>query len=152
MTNVKFLFDRFFGELKAGRKPEDILDELAMMSDGKNQTERDKQNMVNLLTMHASKGLEFPYVYLPCMDDDTTPGQKNDPVEDFDALEEERRIAYVGFTRARMKLSVSYAKKKAKHGKILDVKASPWVREVSLGTNNPILKYRAAASLPSPSR
>lgn len=138
MQNVSFLFDRFFGELEAGRKPEDVLDELSLLGEGKSQTERDQTNTVNLMTIHASKGLEFPYVYIPGLDADTTPGES----EDFDDLEEERRTIYVGITRAMEKLTLSYAMEKTKWGSRMKTCISPFLKELSDGDNIKVLKWK----------
>lgn len=137
MQNVSFLFDRFFGELESGRKPEDILDELSLLGEGKNQTERDQTNTVNLMTIHASKGMEFPYVYIPGLDADTTPGES----EDFDDIEEERRAIYVAITRAMEKLTMSYAVEKVKWGSRMRTCISPFLKELSVGDNIKVLKY-----------
>lgn len=141
MQNVSFLFDRFFSELAEGRKPEDILDELSLLTEGKSQTERDQTNTINLMTIHASKGMEFPYVYIPGMDADTTPGES----EDFDDLEEERRAFYVGITRAMEKLTITYALEKLKFGSRIRTCISPFAKELSVGDNLPVLKYRTPA-------
>lgn len=141
MTNVKMLFDRFFAELEQGKKPEDILEELSMLIDRKQKTERELEKMVVLATLHASKGLEFPHVYLPGMDEDNTPGLGGERQPGYEEVEEERRLTYVGITRAMNKLGISYAKYKVKFGKPAYTKASPFVLELSRGTNNPIFKY-----------
>jgi DNA helicase-2/ATP-dependent DNA helicase PcrA len=145
MTNVKMLFDRFFAELGQGRKPEDILDELSLLIDRKQKTERELEKMVVLATLHASKGLEFPHVYLPGMDEDNTPGLGGERQPSYEEVEEERRLTYVGITRAMSKLGISYAKYKVKFGKPAYTKASPFVLELSRGTNNPIFKYPGQA-------
>lgn len=147
MQNVSFLLDRFFDEMKAGRKPEDILDELSLLGEAKNQTEREQEHMIKLMTLHASKGMEFRHVYLPGMDEDTTPGK----TEEYDELEEERRAVYVGVTRAQEKLGISYARKKRKFGSIMETRISPFIKELSQGTNNPVFKYKATQA-PTPGR
>jgi DNA helicase-2/ATP-dependent DNA helicase PcrA len=139
MQNVSFLFDRFFSELETGRKAEDILDELSLLGEGRTQTERDQNNIVSLMTIHASKGLEFPHVYVPGLDADTTPGE----TEDKDDLEEERRVLYVAITRAMHKMTMSYALEKMKWGSRMKTCISPFVKELSIGDNNPVYKYRA---------
>lgn len=137
MQNVGFLFDRFFDEVKQGRKPEEILDELSLLGEAKNKTERDQDHVISLMTIHASKGKEFRSVYLPGMDADTTPGE----TEEFDDLEEERRTFYVGVTRAMEKLSVSFAREKVKFGTSMKTKASPYLKEMSHELGMPIIKY-----------
>lgn len=143
MQNVYLLLDRFFSELEEGRKPEDILDELTLLGDMKNTTEREQENIVSLMTIHASKGMEFKNVYIPGMDIDTTPGEKEDI--DPDDLEEERRIFYVGITRAMEKLSISYAREKVKFGMKVKTTASPYLKELCQGMNKPLFKYRPKA-------
>ncbi len=140
MQNVGFLFDRFFTELEDGRAPEDILDELSLLGEGKNQTERDQTNTVNLMTIHASKGKEFRNVFIPGMDLDTSPGEKT---VDYDDIEEERRTFYVGITRAMEKLNVSYSKEKIKFGTRTRCEVSPFLKELSDGLKSPLFKYRS---------
>lgn len=147
MQNVAFLLDRFFGELEDGRKPEDVLDELSMMGDVTKQSDQDKLLTIKLMTIHASKGMEFPYVYIPGLDEDTTPGQS----EDINELEEERRIFYVGLTRAMQRVNCSYAKVKRKYGQKLMVEPSPYLRELSDGLGQKIFFYKEPKS-PEPGR
>jgi superfamily I DNA/RNA helicase len=112
---------------------------LSLLGEGRTQTERDQNNIVSLMTIHASKGLEFPHVYVPGLDADTTPGE----TEDKDDLEEERRVLYVAITRAMHKLTMSYALEKMKWGSRMKTCISPFVKELSIGDNNPVYKYRA---------
>lgn len=142
MQNVGFLLDRFFAELKDGRKPEEVLDELTLLGEMKNSTEREQSSVISLMTIHASKGKEFKNVYIPGMDTDTTPGTS----EDFEDIEEERRTFYVGITRAMEKLSVSFAREKVKFGSYMKTEASPFLKEMSIGLNQPIFKYRPKQS------
>jgi DNA helicase-2/ATP-dependent DNA helicase PcrA len=139
MQNVNFLLDRFFTDLKDGRKAEDIIDELTMMVDNSKQS-RDQGSLVKLMTIHASKGMEFRHVYMPGLDLDTTPGQQ---CENFDDREEERRIFYVGMTRAMDKLVMTYARTKVKWGQKMHNEASPFLMELSRGLNQDIYQYVA---------
>lgn len=139
MQNVNFLLDRFFTDLKEGRKAEDIIDELSMMIDNSSQA-REKSSMVKMMTIHASKGMEFRHVYMPGMDMDTTPGEN---CEDFDEKEEERRIFYVGMTRAMEKLVITFAKTKVKYGQKMVTTPSPYLGELSRALNQDILIYKA---------
>lgn len=142
MQNVNFLFDRFFSELADGRKPEDILDEISMLSEGSKQQNRDTKNLVQLMTIHASKGLEFRNVYIPAADKDTSIGES----EDLDDMEEERRIFYVAITRAMEKLSISYSRRKRKFGIMTDAQPSPFLMELSRGLGRNLFKYRATTA------
>lgn len=82
---------------------EDFLADSALMSSA---DETSGKNSVTLMTMHAAKGLEFPVVFLVGMEDGLFPSSR---AEDESSLEEERRLAYVGMTRAMRKLFMTYA-------------------------------------------
>lgn len=150
MENVSFLLDRFFGEMEQGRKPEEILEELSLLGEQKRGGDYDDSNHINLMTIHGSKGLEFHNVYIPAMDEDTTPGES----EDIDDLEEERRICYVGITRAMKKLSISYAKDKVKYGNTrIRTTLSPFLKQMCEKINKPVINYTGPKSqnqAPSP--
>jgi DNA helicase-2/ATP-dependent DNA helicase PcrA len=73
------------------------------------QTSSDKkaeENSVSLMSIHASKGLEFPVVFMPCMEEGMMPHKR--AVAERDGLEEERRLCYVGMTRAEKNLIISF--------------------------------------------
>ncbi len=142
MQHVNFLFDRFFSEMAEGRKPEDILDELAMLAEGSKQQNQDTRHLVQLMTIHASKGLEFRNVYIPSADKDTSIAES----EDIDDKEEERRIFYVAVTRAMEKLSISYARRKRKFGSLMQAEPSPYLMELSRGLGRHLFKFRATTA------
>jgi DNA helicase-2/ATP-dependent DNA helicase PcrA len=72
------------------------------------------EDCVQLMTMHSAKGLEFPLVFLSGMEDGLFPHQRS--IADPNGLEEERRLCYVGITRAKQTLYVSYAEQRRLHG------------------------------------
>jgi DNA helicase-2/ATP-dependent DNA helicase PcrA len=72
------------------------------------------EDCVQLMTLHSAKGLEFPLVFVAGLEDGLFPSQKS--LEEPGRLEEERRLAYVGITRARRKLVLSYAESRRLHG------------------------------------
>ncbi len=85
---------------------------------------------VNLMTMHAAKGLEFEVVFLPGWEEGLFPHQKSLEEKGDFALEEERRLAYVGITRAKKEAFLSFAMKRAYHGDWLDALPSRFVSEI----------------------
>ena len=70
----------------------------------------ESENRIVLMTLHSAKGLEFPYVYLSGLEDGLFPSSMSIMSDDKDAVEEERRLCYVGITRAREKLTLTMAR------------------------------------------
>ena len=87
-------------------KINEFLEHASLVADG--DLSGNIENAVNLMTMHAAKGLEFDLVFLPGWEEGLFPHQKA-LVEGHSGLEEERRLAYVGITRARKELCITYA-------------------------------------------
>ncbi len=85
---------------------------------------------VNIMTMHAAKGLEFETVFLPGWEEGLFPHQKSLEEKGDLALEEERRLAYVGITRAEKKAYISFAMKRLWHGDWMDSLASRFINEL----------------------
>ncbi len=71
---------------------------------------------VSLMTLHAAKGLEFEAVFLPCWEEGSFPSQRSIDEKGIIGLEEERRLAYVGITRAKKYLTISYTSQRQIHG------------------------------------
>ncbi|AXH98216.1 DNA helicase PcrA [Ornithinimicrobium avium] len=93
----------------------DFLEQVALVADADEIPEGDDSSgVVTLMTLHTAKGLEFPVVFLTGMEDGTFPHQRS--LDDPEELEEERRLAYVGITRAREQLHVSRAGTRAAYG------------------------------------
>ncbi len=105
---------------------EEYLQETSLMSD------IDEKDMtldhVKLMTMHAAKGLEFPYVFIAGMEEGLFPLSRAEmhPEEE----EEERRLFYVGMTRAEQKLYLMYAKRRMRFGETKDCTPSPFLKEL----------------------
>ncbi len=85
---------------------------------------------INLMTMHAAKGLEFDVVFLPGWEEGLFPHQKSLEEKGDFALEEERRLAYVGITRAKKEAYLSFAMKRAFHGDWMDTLPSRFINEI----------------------
>ena len=89
--------------------------------------EDDESDQVQLMTLHASKGLEFPYVYLIGMEEGILPHQTS---IDEDNVEEERRLAYVGITRAQQELTFSLCKERRQYGELIRPEPSRFLIEL----------------------
>ncbi len=85
-----------------------FLEEMALVSDADSILEGD--NYVTLMTLHISKGLEFPVVFIVGMEEGLFPSSRSMDASDPDSVQEERRLAYVGMTRARRRLFLTYAR------------------------------------------
>ena len=83
---------------------------------------------VQLMTLHSAKGLEFPVVFIVGMEQGLFPHQNS--MEDFNKLQEERRLAYVGITRAEKQLFLTYATSRRMRGKINACQPSQFLREI----------------------
>jgi DNA helicase-2/ATP-dependent DNA helicase PcrA len=96
-----------------------FLDDM-LLSERDDSDEKDSQlarNAVALMTLHSAKGLEFPRVYLVGMEEGILPHKRSLALEDDAAIDEERRLCYVGVTRAREQLTLSFALTRRKWGK-----------------------------------
>ena len=87
-------------------------------------------NKVLLMTLHSAKGLEFPVVYLAGMEDGIFPSYMSIMDDDPTAIEEERRLAYVGITRAREELTITCAKQRMIRGETQYNPVSRFVKEI----------------------
>lgn len=90
----------------------------------------DDDNRVLLMTLHSAKGLEFPHVYLAGMEDGLFPGQAAIWTNDQEDIEEERRLAYVGITRAMNDLTLTCARSRMIRGETQYNPVSRFVREI----------------------
>ena len=89
--------------------------------------EEEEDNAISLMTMHTAKGLEFPYVFLIGFEEEILPHANS--MED-DGLEEERRLAYVGITRAKRYLTITYANMRNKYGEKISCEPSRFLEEL----------------------
>ena len=85
---------------------------------------------INMMTMHGSKGLEFDVVFLPGWEEGLFPHQKSLEEKGQNGLEEERRLAYVGITRAKKKALISFSMNRFYQGDWIDSMASRFIEEL----------------------
>ena len=104
-----------------------FLEEMALLSSS--DTAKDSENSVRLMTLHVSKGLEFNTVFITGLEEGLFPLNQS---PDEEEKEEERRLAYVGMTRAKKSLFLSYAIKRKKFGKTVYNQASSFLDEIPL--------------------
>ncbi len=93
--------------------------------------ESDTEDKVTLMTLHGAKGLEFKSVWLPAWEEGVFPSQRTLDESGVKGLEEERRLAYVGITRAREHLFISNAGNRRIHGRLADSIPSRFISELS---------------------
>ena len=139
MANVWILIDQL--EKSMQRDPEEEVDSSDTETDSvdaaisrlvlrdilEQQAEEDDSDRVQLLTMHASKGLEFPHVYLMGLEEDLLPHRN---AVESGTVEEERRLAYVGITRARRTLTLTLARQRKTYGELMDCTPSRFLDEL----------------------
>ncbi|MDE6432891.1 MAG: DNA helicase PcrA [Lachnospiraceae bacterium] len=106
----------------------ELLEEIALVADVDGIDE--SEDKVLLMTLHSAKGLEFPVVLLGGMEDNLFPSKMSLVSEDEDAVEEERRLCYVGITRAKERLFLSAAKQRMMHGSTNYNPISRFVKEI----------------------
>ena len=106
---------------------EDAISRLLLRDMMERQEEEDDSDKVQLLTLHASKGLEYPYVFMVGMEEDLLPHRTS--IEE-DNVEEERRLTYVGITRARKALTMTLAATRRQFGETIDTTPSRFIDEL----------------------
>lgn len=128
MDNVWELLD--WVERLLNRKEEATLAEVVntlILIDILEQSDEEQRDTVQLMTLHASKGLEFPYVYLVGMEEELLPHRVS---IESDQIEEERRLAYVGITRAQRELTFTLAKHRKRAGELQECQPSRFLDEL----------------------
>ena len=129
MGNVNFLVDglqRVMSEDTVAL--DDAIARLVLRDLLEQQDEEEKgPDSVQLMTLHASKGLEFPHVYIIGMEENLLPHRMS--VEE-DNIAEERRLAYVGITRARETLTMTRVKKRSQYGETIRCEVSRFIDEL----------------------
>lgn len=104
----------------------DIVSAMSLMGILENEEDNDS-NVVSLMTLHAAKGLEFPHVSIVGLEEEILPHRVS--IED-EMVEEERRLFYVGITRAQRELTLSYAQKRSRFGETIECQPSRFLDEL----------------------
>ena len=109
----------------------ELLEDIALVADVDAEEDEDgPSEKVTLMTLHSSKGLEFPYVFITGMEDGLFPSHMSLDSDDPDALEEERRLCYVGITRAMKRLYLSAASRRMVNGVTNTNDISRFIKEI----------------------
>ena len=129
MSNVNFLIDSLQRVMNEEQVALDEAISRLVLRDLLEQQEEEEasDDSVQLMTLHASKGLEFPHVFIIGMEEKLLPHRAS--IDDGD-IEEERRLAYVGITRARQTLSMTMARKRRQFGETINCEPSRFIEEL----------------------
>ena len=128
--NIEELVNKAISYTEEAEEPtlNGFLEEVALVADIDRMD--DSQNRVTLMTLHSAKGLEFPQVYLSGMEDGLFPGMMAITSDDRTELEEERRLCYVGITRAKERLVLTAARMRMVNGETRYSKTSRFIEEI----------------------
>lgn len=125
LVNAARQYDAMAGE---DRSLQGFLEQSALVSDT-DQIQEDA-GRVTLMTLHAAKGLEFPAVFVLGVEDGLIPHERSKRENDRKEIEEERRLLFVGMTRARRHLFLTETRMRTIHGRLLPTIASPFLSEL----------------------
>ncbi len=112
---------------KQGKSLQEFMDEMSLASEREDNDDLEKKKGVTLITLHASKGLEFPLVYLVGLEQGILPHQRS--LEEH-TVDEERRLLYVGMTRAQDRLTMTYCAYRIKYKEKVACLPSTFLKEI----------------------
>ena len=133
MANVELLVESLKESLEVAVKKNEYADmgdavaRLVLLDILERQEEEDDSDRVQLMTLHSAKGLEYPHVFMMGMEEDLLPHRNS---IDEGNVEEERRLCYVGITRARQTLTITLARKRQQFGEMLETTPSRFLDEL----------------------
>jgi DNA helicase-2/ATP-dependent DNA helicase PcrA len=141
LVNAAATFDDGAGGRKKSKSVTPLrafLDDVALggQDDADDKEAELEKNAVALMTLHSAKGLEFPYVYMVGMEEGILPHKRSLDEPDDKAIDEERRLCYVGVTRAQERLTLSLALTRRKWGKPRDSVPSRFLYEMTGQADN----------------
>ena len=130
LQNIEELINKAVNYSETAEEPtlNGFLEEVALVADVDSMDE--SENRAILMTLHSAKGLEFPYVYLSGLEDGLFPSSMSIMSDDRDAVEEERRLCYVGITRAQKELTITAARQRMTNGETRFSQVSRFVEEI----------------------
>lgn len=131
IENIDELMNKVIAYEEAEEEPtlSGFLENVALVADIDSLNEA--EDYVMLMTLHSAKGLEFPYVYMCGMEDGLFPSYMTIVNDDPEEIEEERRLCYVGITRAKKRLTLTYARSRMVRGSTQYNMVSRFVREIT---------------------
>jgi ATP-dependent DNA helicase Rep len=121
------MLDRGDEEEESDLQIQDAIGKLVLRDILDRQEQEDETDAVQLMTLHASKGLEFPHVFIMGLEEELLPHRNS--IENGD-IEEERRLMYVGITRAQRTLALTFAARRKQFGEIIDCTPSRFLDEL----------------------
>ena len=130
MSNVTEIIDwtrRLYEDGEGKETLAEIIAHMCLMDLLERNQEEAEENAISLMTMHTAKGLEYPYVFIIGVEEEILPHANS--LED-DAIEEERRLAYVGITRAQRHLCITFAKNRMRFGEQMSCEHSRFLDEL----------------------
>ncbi len=127
VTDIVAWLQRLVEQDRVGENIDQLVGHLSLMDILERQDEEDQGDRVTLMTLHGAKGLEFPYLYMVGMEEGLLPHKNS---VDADTVEEERRLAYVGITRARRRLALTFARNRRRGGEWSSVEPSRFLQEL----------------------
>ena len=130
LENIEELKNRVVVYMESTDEPtlNELLEEIALVADA--DVDDEENGLVSLMTLHSAKGLEFPYVFMVGMEDGLFPSKMSLDSGDPEDEEEERRLCYVGITRAMKELSLSCAASRMLNGVTMYSKVSRFIDEI----------------------
>ncbi|MCK5725276.1 MAG: DNA helicase Rep [Thiotrichaceae bacterium] len=130
ISNVIELVDwanKLYDDGKGKEDLSDLVAHFTLVDMLERNSDEEETDEITMMTLHSAKGLEFPYVFMIGVEEDILPHQNS--LED-NGVEEERRLAYVGITRARQRLFISFAKTRRRFGEKLTCEPSRFLEEL----------------------
>lgn len=142
LTGIKEFTEKAAQDDNDSNKLADFLIDVALLTDA-DEEGKDDANKISLMTIHASKGLEFPYIYIVGLEENLFPSQLS--LTSRSELEEERRLFYVALTRAENEATLSFAKSRFRFGQLIHNEPSRFIDEIDSSFIDANISYAQSA-------